>query len=218
MFALARGTHHVVCGYRFTFLRRPTAPENRSGGAQLLVARLLAGEIIGFCALRRRGYEVGERVGATQLNGGVVVHNGGFLGSVVGAQPEPDAARRVPYLRRPLPPRPLPHSTELPRPRPPPEHRGAAGPHLSFPGNNFNAGAVDGNVVDEAFDPTARGGHGGLVLVAGGVRGVGVGDAYSDEFGIVVVLQKGVFLDDEVGAVKVLCVLYGRRSHKSIEG
>jgi len=119
MFALARRTSRFVCGYRLSFLGTPTAPKNRSGGTQLLVGRLLAGAATAFSALRRRRYEIGERVGATQLNGGVIVHNGGFLGGVVGAQPQPHAARRVPYLRRPLPPRPLPHSAELPRPRPP---------------------------------------------------------------------------------------------------
>lgn len=77
---------------------------------------------------------------------------------------------------------------------------------------------MDGNLVDEAFDSAARGGHGGLLVVAGGVRGVGVGDTYPHEFGMVMVFQKGVFLDEEFGAVKVLCLLDGRRSHNSIEG
>lgn len=70
---------------------------------------------------------------------------------------------------------------------------------------------MDGNLVDEAFDSAACGGHGRLVLVvAGGVRGVGVGDAYSHEFGMVMALQKGVFFDEEFGAVEVFCLLDGR--------
>ncbi|RDX95343.1 hypothetical protein CR513_22150, partial [Mucuna pruriens] len=195
------------------FLRHPTAPKNRSGGTKVVVPRLFARAVPAFLTLRRRRNEICERVGATQLDGRVVVHNGGFLGGVVGSQPEPYAARRVSYLRRPLPPRTLPHSAELPPeagPRRPPTGRSVAGLEpSSFGGNGFGGSALDGNLVDEVFDSAARGGHGGLVVVAGGVRGVGVGDTYSYEFGV------GI----EFGAVKVVSVLDGRRgSHNSIEG
>ncbi|PON96889.1 hypothetical protein TorRG33x02_072680 [Trema orientale] len=57
--------------------------------------------------------EVGQSVRAAELNGGVVVHHGGFLRRVVSAQPEPHSPRRISNLGRPLPPRPLPDAAEL---------------------------------------------------------------------------------------------------------
>lgn len=56
---------------------------------------------------------------ASDSLGGFVVGSGGFLGGVVGAEPHSHTLVRVPNLRRPFSPRPLPDSSVhvLPNPR-----------------------------------------------------------------------------------------------------
>uniref|UniRef100_J3MUT9 Uncharacterized protein n=1 Tax=Oryza brachyantha TaxID=4533 RepID=J3MUT9_ORYBR len=54
--------------------------------------------------------EVDLGLGALEADGGRVVGAGGFLGGVEGPEPHPRRLHRVPDLRRPLPPRPLPHA------------------------------------------------------------------------------------------------------------
>ncbi|BAT16046.1 Os12g0168150, partial [Oryza sativa Japonica Group] len=71
---------------------------------------------------RRRRWEGGVLgevelgAAAAEAEGGAVVGAGGVLGGVEGAEPHARRLVRVPDLRRPLPPRPLPHpSVPLPR-------------------------------------------------------------------------------------------------------
>ncbi|KAK3035102.1 hypothetical protein RJ639_032604 [Escallonia herrerae] len=86
--------------------------ENGLRGAEaVVVVRLLTGVVAGgadgWLLLRRRGGEVGEPVGATKLNGRVVINHGGFLRRVVGAQPQPHVSHWISDLRSPFPPWPL---------------------------------------------------------------------------------------------------------------
>ena len=64
---------------------------------------------------RRRGGEVGLGLGAAEAAGGGVVGARGGLGGGEGTEPDAHAAHGVADLRRPLPPRPLPHAAEPPR-------------------------------------------------------------------------------------------------------
>ncbi|KAE8037521.1 hypothetical protein FH972_010106 [Carpinus fangiana] len=65
------------------FVGRRGTPKHRGGRAEVVVAVRLVAEVLAgdyFCW--RRNGEVGERVGATQLDGRVVVDHGGLFGSV----------------------------------------------------------------------------------------------------------------------------------------
>jgi len=57
--------------------------------------------------------EVGDGVRALELHGGLVVHGGGFLRRVEGAEPDPFSLGRVANLGGPPSPWPLPDTSEL---------------------------------------------------------------------------------------------------------
>ncbi|KAK9103814.1 hypothetical protein Sjap_021068 [Stephania japonica] len=57
--------------------------------------------------------EVGQSVWSSELDRRLVVDLRGLLRRVVGSEPEPHSPRGVSDLRRPLPPRSLPHTAEL---------------------------------------------------------------------------------------------------------
>lgn len=57
--------------------------------------------------------EVGDGVRPLEIHGGLVVHGGGFLCRVEGAEPDPFSLGRVADLGCPSSPWPLPDTTEL---------------------------------------------------------------------------------------------------------
>jgi hypothetical protein len=106
----------ALLGVRAAERRRRRGVRRPGGRARFAVAA--DGLVVPRRLLREREVELGAR--ATELDGGLVVGPGGLLGGVERAQPLAHRAARVADLRRPLPPRPLPHAAVLVLLLPPP--------------------------------------------------------------------------------------------------
>ena len=156
-----------------------------------------AGHHLHLLALRRET-EIGRRVRSNKLNSRVIISKSSFLRRVESPKPETIAASlessAASDLRRPFPPRPLPHSAELLLPplrrrleklRRDPDFE----PRLAGVAVVVGVGRVDYDLLDEAF-PAAAADLGccccfsaGLlrVFVAGRIGGFCVGDWDSDD-------------------------------------